>query len=343
MSLHLGVLRIVLVTWILVMRSSGIVRGLTWSGGCATCADAPWSDVFVTGNLWLSISPVAAVPVWVAWVLFGLYLVLGVLAALGISTRVALLGFTLIFGQAYAQFSSTGFFGHAPSVMVLVLIMLVLLPGTCAVSVDRWRTARTLEDKAGAKWGERVLLLLLTCVYMSAGIAKLRHGGADWLNGDALRYYFYADLAGNRQLLLKSGTELVDYIYLSPPTSLAKWLREVPGAILVMSWMTLVLELGFGLVFVRRARNAVLLATIGMHVSILVLMQISFLSTAAILACFLRLPTLWTAHDSHDAQPHLRNLFGLALRVRTACTARDKEAERDKGHDRPREKRASRA
>jgi uncharacterized membrane protein YphA (DoxX/SURF4 family) len=126
----------------------------------------------------------------------------GLLAAVGLFTRPALLLFGLGYLYMGAVISSWGYVTHSRILPVHTLFILAAAPGATSWSVDRllrwaWkrRTERGLPLRsalAGSpvpRWGMQLVVVVLVAIMFSAGLSKLRHGGWEWADGKTLGFY----------------------------------------------------------------------------------------------------------------------------------------------------------
>ena len=127
---------------------------------------------------------------------------LGLLAAIGLFTRPALLLFAAGYWYIGAAISAWGYVTHSRALPAHVLLILAVAPGATAWSVDRlvawaWRRRRgavppmreVLAGPAVPRWGTQLILVLIATVMLSAGLSKLRHGGLRWADGQTLGFY----------------------------------------------------------------------------------------------------------------------------------------------------------
>ncbi len=190
---------------------------------------------------------------WLATLGFALgwrYRISGPLAA-------ALLLVTFTYANSWGQIF------HTENALVLTVVVLAVSRAADASSLDaRGKVAPAPHARYG--WPLRLLCVVVVATYFLAGIAKLRWGGPGWLGGTVLRDTIAADSL--RKILLGSQH--------SP----------IAEALLGQAWMfralavlTLVVELGAPLALVHRRAAAVwVLAVIGFHLGVLVLMTIVF-------------------------------------------------------------------
>jgi hypothetical protein len=199
-----------------------------------------------------------------------------VVLAIAIATSVLLAAFTL--GIAYRVIApiaaialtftlcyrnSWGVPFHTENLLVLHVIALSIAPAA-DVWAFRKRRATSLPAAAGYGWPIKLLVALTAATYLLAGIAKLRIGGVDWLDGELLRNQIAID--NLRKLLLGD-----------PIAPLATTLLDHPGALTVFCWMSLALEIGAPIALLGgRIARLWALGAWGFHVGVILLMNIWF-------------------------------------------------------------------
>src|SRR6185503_12658915 len=159
--------------------------------------------------------------------------------------------------------NSWGQIFHTENALVLTVLVLAVTRAADASSLDA-RGSPAPAPHARYGWPLRLLCLVVVATYFLAGIAKLRWGGPGWMGGTVLRDTIAADSL--RKILLGSAH--------SP----------IAEALLGQGWMfralavlTLVVELGAPLALLHRRIAAVwVLAVIGFHLGVLLLMTILF-------------------------------------------------------------------
>jgi hypothetical protein len=120
------------------------------------------------------------------------------------------------------------------------------------------------EEETSSGWPLRLSMVVVSAVYVVAGIAKLRHGGIDWLTGDALRSHVAAD--NLRKVLLDD-----------PYSRLGGWLAGTAWIWPPIGLLTIAVEIGAPLALIPgRFRYAWVAIAWGFHVGVLALMWISF-------------------------------------------------------------------
>jgi hypothetical protein len=153
---------------------------------------------------------------------------------------------------------------HTENLLVLHVIVLAVVPAAAAWSLDARREAGAPPPSSRFGWPVRVMAMLTVSTYVVAGVAKLRYGGADWLDGDVLAHQIAFDNV--RKAAVGSPASPVAGLLLD-----ARWLFTP------MALATLVVELGapFALVSARLARLWVGAAWL-FHIGIIVTMVILF-------------------------------------------------------------------
>lgn len=165
--------------------------------------------------------------------------------------------------------SSWGQLLHFENLMVLQLMVLACSPAADGWSLDSRRENGTAE--AGSRspsvrygWPLAIASLVMVVTYVIAGIAKLRYGGFEWLDGDTLRNHVAYSAAR------------LDIIGGSPPL-LAEFVVEHAWILGPAALASVAVELGAPVVFIgRRWRNAWVAAAWLMHIGILLTMSVGF-------------------------------------------------------------------
>jgi hypothetical protein len=208
----------------------------------------------------------APVSIWLVRAVLALTLLLGAAFTVGWRYRVVapLYAVGLLLAMSYSN--SWQHLAHVENLLVLHTGVLAVAPAAAAWSLDRRRRVdRPPAMHADYGWPLRVMTVLTVITYVLAGVAKLRHGGGDWVSGDVLRNLIAHD--NLRKILLGDvhspiGGWLVSFGWLFPPMALA----------------SLVVELGAPMVFVGpRIRRAWVLAAWLFHLGVLALMAITFI------------------------------------------------------------------
>ena len=127
----------------------------------------------------------------------------GVLALIGLFTRVSLFVLALGIWIQIAHLYSYGDRHHTQAVFCLFLMALAFAPSGRSLSVDaliRRRHARR-SGRTGAEperldtalWPLKFAHVLLAMTYFSTGASKLIFGGLQWMNGYTLQKYTFSD------------------------------------------------------------------------------------------------------------------------------------------------------
>ena len=138
-------------------------------------------------------------------------LIAGLLALLGVLARPALAAFAWANSVLLSHLYSYGQVHHPEAVMVVALWMLVLAPSGASMSILRVRkrvreavaTMRFVPHRVEtsfapntsefALWPLRLVQWFMCLIYLSAGINKVRFGGAAWLAAPTLRFVLIGD------------------------------------------------------------------------------------------------------------------------------------------------------
>ena len=245
-------------------------------------------------------------------------------ALAGIFTRPSLFVFGLFVIYQTGFKTSLGVFDHSNSLVSQVILILAFIPGSKNLSADRlvqWlrqpRAERSsfwemLSNPTDKIWGVRLLLMLLACVYFTAGLSKLRYGGSDWLDGKTLTHYLDGSAASSKDFeppiylssaevsaaeKWKDGFGLYAYSYGNRQNSplavkAGKFIAEKPAVIMALSVLTVLFELSsFCLLLGRWPRTVYLLGAIFLHTSIGFFMGLTFIQFRII--CFLLIDWVW--------------------------------------------------
>lgn len=211
------------------------------------------------------------------YLLFGVWVASLACLTVGLCTRpaaVLALLLTVSFHLRIVQTTNGG-----DSVARCGLFCLMLAPAGVVWSLDawarrRWRAWRGLPPAVGPvlvpAWPVRIMQIQLCFMYFFTGLVKIVNDlpalfqtgkvpdGADWLTGHAV-YWVLNDIELNR----------VPYAWLATPL----WLC------MVLSWGTLVFEIGFPLlVLSRRLRPWLLLAGLSFHLGIWLTTEVGWFS-----------------------------------------------------------------
>lgn len=152
---------------------------------------------------------------------------------------------------------------HTEHLPALHLLVLAATPAGDALSVDRHR-APPGRDPTWYGWPLRVLALVTTGTYLVAGVAKLRYGGLEWIDGEVLRNLVAHDNLRKRLLG-------------DPWSPLARHVVGHPVVFAPAAVLTVVVELGAPLALLGgRLRTIWAAAAWTFHVGVLALMAVLF-------------------------------------------------------------------
>ena len=192
-------------------------------------------------------------------VLYWATLGVGILALVGLFTRVALVLFAAGTWIFVSHLFSYGDRHHTEALFAIFLMLLALAPSGERLSLDavlrRRRTgAEDADTSELAIWPLKLVLVLLGLTYLSAGMAKLLHSGLRWMNGYTLQGHTLADA-------------------LSRGHPFGVWLAQQHTLAVLLSVFTIVFELFFWVALVVPRRwlpwllLAALLFQVGLYVS----------------------------------------------------------------------------
>jgi hypothetical protein len=202
------------------------------------------------------------------YLLFLLFLVSLVLVTVGLWARVSTFVALVLAITFHNRF--TDLMNGGDDLLRTALYFLLLSPAGAAWSLDAWRRRRratqlgqVLGPPLIAPWSVRLMQIQLCAIYLFTGLVKAYLPGDEpnaWLTGEAI-YWVLNDVALCRW----------PYAWLPIPLFVCR----------LLSWATLAFELGFSaLVLVRPVRPWLLLAGVGLHVGILLTMEIGWFSQA---------------------------------------------------------------
>ena len=179
---------------------------------------------------------------------------------------------------------------HTENLLVLHLMVLAVVPAAAAWSLDARRSGPGARASDRFGWPIRVMALLTVSTYFVAGVAKIRYGGADWLDGDVLAHQIAFDN------IRKAAVG-------SPASPIAGVLLGWRWLLTPMALSTLVVELGapFALLSPRTARLWAAAAWL-FHVGIIVTMVILFAYPVSLVA----LSPVLLAHGRDVPLPRVR-------------------------------------
>jgi hypothetical protein len=227
---------------------------------------------------WARLSVDTWEPVWFVG-LFGRLPSAGTLAVLGVVWKASLLlgalglwrhvtlGVAAVLG-AYAL-GLTGSFGkenHDVGIPVILLFIFWIARSTDALSLDaaiaRRRGKPTPARSGEYTWPLATVRVLIALAFFAAGVAKLRHGGVDWIMTDNLRWLFLGQ----------------QYTH-APPLNWAASLANIPWLCRLLAGGTVAIELSYPLaLFVARLRPWLVVGAIGLQLGIHLFMGVDYLA-----------------------------------------------------------------
>jgi Vitamin K-dependent gamma-carboxylase len=193
-----------------------------------------------------------------------LALPLGALFTLGWLYRVTAPAFALLLFWVTSYRNSFGMLFHTENLLVLHVALLALTPAADGFSLDARRGRVVAVSDPPYAHVLTLACALTVATYFVAGVAKLKLGGVDWLQGEQLRGQIAYD--NLRKIELGSGSSW-----------LGIWFVRHPRLFPPLAVLTLVIELGAPLVLLsRRVALAWALGAWAFHVGVAALMNITF-------------------------------------------------------------------
>lgn len=196
-----------------------------------------------------------------------------VTACIGLFTRTsvivaALLGFYVLGVQG-----NFGKVGHGEGILILAMCILALSRCGDAWSIDSLIRAFRSRDPIGQRnrpisgeyrWPIRMIWLLMSMIFLGAGITKLRWSGLDWITTDNL------------------STTILSHYYNQPvgnewKSTIGIWIANHRTLCKVVAGLTILIEIGFPLAMFSRWARAVLVPSAFLaQVGIYVMMGVAF-------------------------------------------------------------------
>jgi uncharacterized membrane protein YphA (DoxX/SURF4 family) len=142
--------------------------------------------------------------------LYWIMIVAGVLALVGLFTRLSLFVFALATWIIVSHGYSYGDVHHPEALFAIFLMTLAFAPSGKSLSLDALihRYLARRADKSAdpersetAMWPLKLAHVLLAMTYFSTGVSKLVSGGLGWMNGYTVQIYMFSDaMARHRPL-----------------------------------------------------------------------------------------------------------------------------------------------
>lgn len=209
----------------------------------------------------------APLPGWALYATIALAALASVPFTLGWRFRVTGPVFAAAFVWVASYRSSFGMVFHTENLLALHLVVLALGDAAAVWSLDAGRRAKDAappDDAARFGWPVRLLSIVTVTAYVLAGVAKLRHAGAEWLSGDILTHQIAYDNV--RKAALGDAY--------SP---LGAWVVRHAWALRPLAVLSVALELGAPIALVGgRVTKAWALAAWSFHAGVFALMAIFF-------------------------------------------------------------------
>lgn len=159
---------------------------------------------------------------------------------------------------------------HSDAILVFVMASLALSHCGAGWSVDRlisqWRRPGASPPYPAVSgeytWPVRIVWLVMALVFFAAGVAKIRHGGLEWITSDTLA------------IMLVDAHYQVGRI---DPTVLGLYLAQYSWLCHALAALTIILETSFPLALVSRwARRFLAPAVLGLQIGIRICLGPSF-------------------------------------------------------------------
>jgi hypothetical protein len=204
---------------------------------------------------------------------FNLCIVAGILAMLGLVTRVSLAVFAASFCYVSAYVYSFGDFHHPPSAMIVALTAMTFSPAGRVLSVDallrRDRSDPLTVTDSLAGWPLKLVMWFFALMYWSAVFSKLSRGGFDWANGYTLQWY-----------LARSGV--------AKEGAIGWWMSHQHTPILLIQVTVLAFQASFFLcILFPKLRWLYVPAGLALHVGIYLTLQAHFFTWIALYSVFI--------------------------------------------------------
>jgi hypothetical protein len=206
----------------------------------------------------------APLPAWLVVGALLLALPFGVGFALGYRYRLTAPIFALLLLWVTSYRNSFGMLFHTENLLVLHVGLLAFSPAADAWSLDARRGGEAAGRDARYAQVLNMACALTVVTYFVAGVAKLKLGGLDWLQGEQLRGQIAYDNLRKVQLGRSA-------------SALGVWFVRHPGVFPPLAVMTLLIELGAPLALLsRRVALVWALGAWAFHVGVTALMNIKF-------------------------------------------------------------------
>jgi uncharacterized membrane protein YphA (DoxX/SURF4 family) len=213
----------------------------------------------------------------------GLYwvtMISGFSTLIGFFTKTSALLFSLgnLFLIAHAY--SYGTHHHPDAAMAIFLLLLAFSPSGSCLSIDSYLRRFRIGVKGASSWGIGARLhnaywpllltqVLLSLIYLSAGLCKLHRGGLDWINGYTLQNH-----------LLQDGVRW--------KIPLGLWLAGQHELCILLSIGVILFECFFFVaIFLKRITPVILIVGVGFHIGLIMTMSAPFFQLVTLYVVFI--------------------------------------------------------
>ena len=223
----------------------------------------------------------------------GLLMTLWFFAAIGLGGRWSLMFTGMLFFVHYGLFKASSGTSHAWHIPLFTMLILGFFtrPGEWSTDglLHRYVRHYPFPVKSAGIWDGFAFKLVMCCsayVMFAGGVAKLRYGGLDWLNGESLAHFL-------KEMPVIKG---------DIGQALSDFLHKNPFMIRVLSVWTIGLELSAPLVlFFMRFRWPFVLNAWAFHIGIYLLMSPRYFPQMTVYLLFLNIPGIAGSIESKDA------------------------------------------
>ena len=193
-----------------------------------------------------------------------------VLSTLGWRPPIFLFAAAALYFLYFSQIFELSYVNRKTNLIPLTLLLLAVTPGIERSGVRpllRWLKGlpAALRGSAGPEpervpgWPYRLYMLMISFVYLGAGISKLANGGLAWASGHGFQTYLFQNYLWNDEAITRA-------------------VAETPLLVAAMAVATFIFELGFWIVafLPQRWWGAFVVVGVGFHIGTGVLMSIQY-------------------------------------------------------------------
>ncbi|HEX7094567.1 MAG TPA: HTTM domain-containing protein, partial [Acidimicrobiales bacterium] len=170
-------------------------------------------------------------PMWSVQALLAVTAVLALTFTVGWLHRITGPAYAIALLATLSYSNSWQHVAHTENLLVLHTAALAIAPATLVWSLDARRAQRQAPRQHSVSgWTVQLMSIITVLTYVVAGVAKVRHGGIDWVTGDVLRNLVAHD--NLRKIVLGDahspiGGALVAHGWVFPPMAFAALLVEL--------------------------------------------------------------------------------------------------------------------